>query len=84
MVLFSREGCHLCEAVEAELRSMKPAGGVTVVDIEGDPALQARYFLLVPVVAVGGRELFKAKMMDREGKWKGELRSAVVGLKRTD
>ena len=79
MALFSRAGCHLCEAVEAELQSMKPAGGVTVVDIDHDADLQTKYFLRIPVVVVGGREVFEARMMDREGMWKDKLRSMVVG-----
>lgn len=75
VVLYRRNGCHLCEAVEAELRSLRVTGGVAVVDIDGDPRLQARYFLRVPVVTVDGKEVFEAKMMDQGGKWKERLPS---------
>ena len=78
MVIFRREGCHLCEAVEAEIRSMKEVkANLTVVDIDSDPALHVRYLLSIPVVAVGGREIFEAKMMDPEGRWRKRLPSLL-------
>lgn len=79
MVLFGREGCHLCDAVEAEIRSMKVTVSLTVVDIDGDPALQSRYLVRVPVVTVRGREIFEAKMVDREGRWRAKLQSLLRG-----
>ena len=78
-VLYRREGCHLCEEVEAEARSLGVVGKMIIVDIDGDPELQARYFLRVPVVEVDGREAFEAKMMDRGGKWREKLFSLLVG-----
>ncbi len=73
-VIFSREGCHLCEAVEAEIRSMKEvAVNLTVVDIDKDWALHDEYVLRIPVVLVGGKEVFEAKMMDPAGSWRGLL-----------
>jgi len=74
VVIFGRKGCHLCETVEAEIRSIKEIKiSLTVVDIDRDPALQAKYLTRVPVVVVGGRETFEAKMMDIEGEWKEKL-----------
>lgn len=71
VTVFSREGCHLCEAVVAEIKSIEGGAiGVTVVDIDTDRALQAEYLTRVPVVAVGGREIFEANLMDAEGRWK--------------
>ena len=79
VTVFGREGCHLCEAVEAEIRSIKgAAASVTVVDIDQDKALQARYWMRVPVVAVGGREVFEAKLMDAEGRWRKRLVAALT------
>jgi hypothetical protein len=44
VVLFSKRGCHLCEAVEGEIRSMAIIGtGLTVVDIDEDTALHDKY-----------------------------------------
>lgn len=80
VVIFGKEGCHLCDAVEAEIRSMEGIGaGLSVVDIGRDPALHERYWMRVPVVTVGGREVFEAKMMDLEGRWKQRLPSLLRG-----
>ena len=78
LVVFGRKGCHLCDAVEVEIRSI---GGtetsVTVVDIEKDPALLERYLWRIPVVTLAGKEVFEADMMDPNGSWKERLRSVL-------
>jgi CO dehydrogenase nickel-insertion accessory protein CooC1 len=74
VVILSKKGCHLCEAVEAEVRSITSAAkSIVVVDIDEDSGLHGRYWLRVPVVRVGGEDVFEAKMMDREGEWKKSL-----------
>lgn len=50
-LLYSRAGCCLCEGLEERLRGLLPAEALTVVDVDGDPELQARYGLSVPVLA---------------------------------
>ena len=57
--LFSRAGCHLCEAAEAELRRLQPGlpHRVQVVDVDADPQLAARYGERVPVLLLGGLEI---------------------------
>lgn len=58
VVVYSRAGCHLCADAEAIVR--RYAGrraDVTVVDVDTDPALAARYTVRVPVVEVDGREV---------------------------
>jgi len=50
--LYTRAGCCLCEGLEERLRAMDPAPGLELVDVDGDPALQARYGMEVPVLAV--------------------------------
>ncbi|TLX98368.1 MAG: glutaredoxin family protein [Thaumarchaeota archaeon] len=53
VVLFSKSGCHLCEAVEAEIRSMATIGtSLTVVDIYEDSVLHDKYWMRIPVVRV--------------------------------
>jgi len=54
--LYTREGCCLCEGLEERLRALDPAPALERVDVDGDPALQARYGLRVPVLAVAGAE----------------------------
>lgn len=50
-ILYSREGCCLCEGLEERLLDLLPPDQLQVVDVDGDPALQARYGLSVPVLA---------------------------------
>ncbi|GAB4166057.1 MAG: glutaredoxin family protein [Rhodocyclaceae bacterium] len=59
LTLYGREGCHLCEAMEAALQRLRPrfAFDLACVDIDDDPALARRYGALVPVLVAEGREL---------------------------
>lgn len=50
-ILYSRQGCCLCEGLEERLRTLLPAAALQVVDVDTDSALQARYGLTVPVLA---------------------------------
>ncbi|MEV4422547.1 redox-sensing transcriptional repressor Rex [Patulibacter sp. NPDC049589] len=59
VVVFLRDGCHLCADALADLealRSQEPFS-VRTVDIERDDRLHARYLERIPVVAVAGEEL---------------------------
>lgn len=79
VTIFSKKGCHLCEAVEEEVRSVEDTSiSLTVVDIEGDPTLQAGYLTRVPVVTVGGKEVLDANMMDVGGRWRKTLAGAFA------
>lgn len=61
LILYSRQGCCLCEGLEQRLNglpleSLKPPLRLEVIDIDAvgvDPALRARYDLEVPVLALG-------------------------------
>jgi hypothetical protein len=65
LVLYGREGCHLCEqaheALDIVLAQRAAAGlpvpQVTVRDIDVDDELHRRYMVTIPVVAIAGREL---------------------------
>ena len=50
---------------------------LTIVNIDEDSLLHDMYWLRVPVVRVGGKDVFEAKMMDREGGWKMRLRDSI-------
>jgi hypothetical protein len=54
LLLYSRRHCCLCEGLEQKLRALDPAPPLTVVDVDGDPALQARFGLEVPVLLLPG------------------------------
>ena len=80
LLLYSRQGCCLCEGLEARLRSLDLSSlkiALQVVDID-DPAtpaaLQARYNLEVPVLALDGRDLPRVSprlTTDALGSWLG-------------
>ena len=58
VLLYTREGCHLCaEAETAVARICADLGEIfTTVDIDTDPELRAEYGDRVPVIMVDGRE----------------------------
>lgn len=59
LTLMSRAYCHLCHDMEAALAPLAEEFGasVVVVDVDADPALEARYDELVPVLLHGDTEL---------------------------
>jgi hypothetical protein len=74
VVVYSKRGCHLCEAVVTEIRSMNDvATRLVVTNIDDDPELHDRYWLKVPVVRVDGEDVFEAEMMDVRGRWRRKL-----------
>ena len=56
LVLYSREGCHLCDDARAVLERI--GHPFEEVDIEADPDLHRRYLERIPVVALDGVELY--------------------------
>jgi hypothetical protein len=52
LVLYTRQGCCLCEGLEERLRALEPAPPLECLDVDGDPELQGRYGLSVPVLAI--------------------------------
>ena len=59
-VLYTRQGCHLCEDAQALLEKYGVA--IEAVDVDSDPALRERYNTCVPVVVLDGRERFRGKV----------------------
>lgn len=61
LLLLTRKGCCLCEGLEQKLRALDLPLALETVDVDGDPALQARFGLEVPVLQVrsdqGDRQL---------------------------
>lgn len=63
LMLYSRSYCHLCHDMLAALDVLRSESGefpdgfdVSVVDVDTDPELVARYDELVPVLIVGRRD----------------------------
>lgn len=50
LLLYTRRGCCLCEGLEEKLRQLQPPPALTLIDVDSDPQLQARYGLEVPVL----------------------------------
>lgn len=59
LVLYGRAWCHLCEDMLVALEPLAAAAGarIEMIDVDSDPALQARYDELVPVLVCDGVEL---------------------------
>jgi glutaredoxin len=60
VVLYSRQGCHLCDDAEQTLlqHGLTPA----VIDIDTDPQLKFRFDTCVPVVEIDGRVRFRGRV----------------------
>jgi glutaredoxin len=61
VVLYTREGCHLCDDAKALLTKHQARFRlkITEVDIDRDATLQARYGDWVPVIVIQDRERFR-------------------------
>ena len=59
LTVYSRAYCHLCEDMVAALEALPQRGNfaIAVVDVDSNPALEARYGERVPVLTHGTREL---------------------------
>ena len=59
LTLLSRSYCHLCQEMEVALAPLAEEFGasVTVLDVDSDPQLEARYDELVPVLLHGESEI---------------------------
>jgi thioredoxin reductase (NADPH) len=55
LTLLTRAYCHLCDEMREALAPLAAAHGATIVerDVDADPALEARYGDLVPVLIAG-------------------------------
>ena len=84
LVLYSRPGCHLCEDTHAILDALLvnraaqglPTPALIERNIEDDDDLHRRYMFVIPVVAIGGRELELATKPSALGRFIAE---ALVG-----
>jgi glutaredoxin len=67
-VVYSRQGCHLCEAVKESLTKLSRHGGFTwrEIDVDTDAELRRQFSDEVPVVFINGRKAFKYRMDEQE------------------
>lgn len=68
VVVYSREGCHLCDVVKETLKQMQDTADFQWrdVDIDTDPHLRSQYNDEIPVVFIDGRKAFKYHMDPRQ------------------
>ena len=52
LVLLTRQGCCLCEGLAEKLQALELPQEFERIDVDGDPALQARFGLEVPVLVL--------------------------------
>ena len=68
VILYTRHGCHLCDEAQALLEQLRQRAefSLAVIDVDRDPALQAKFTNEVPVVFIGGRKAFKYRVNPEE------------------
>ena len=73
LTLYSRPGCHLCEEMKGVIEKVTAGQLVDLreVDISGDPELERRYGLEIPVLEIDGKKIAKYRIDERA------LRSAI-------
>jgi len=64
VVLYGRSDCCLCDDMKAVVDEVRRDVPFTldVVDIGGDPALEATYGSEIPVLVIDGRKAFKYRV----------------------
>ncbi len=63
VVLYTRDGCHLCVEAQEVLNACGLAP--MLVDIDGDSHLRERFDTCVPVVEIDGRIRFRGRVEPR-------------------
>ncbi len=64
ILLYTRSGCHLCEQAEDLLAVQRP--DTSLVDVDTDPLLTARYGLRVPVLEIDGSVVIEGRFDERQ------------------
>ncbi len=64
LALYSRPGCHLCDEMKAVIALALREFDCTLeeIDISGQPELEARFGIEIPVLCVNGRKAFKYRV----------------------
>lgn len=68
VVVYSRNGCHLCDVVKDTLTQLRSQADFQWrdVDIDTNPELRRQYNDQIPVVFIDGRKAFKYHLDARE------------------
>jgi glutaredoxin len=60
VVLYTRQGCHLCDDAKAVLQA--EGLGAREVDVDSDPDQREKYGECVPVVVIDGKVRFRGRV----------------------
>ena len=60
LILYERDGCHLCDEARALLDELLGRDRYTRVDIEADDDLVVRYGFRIPVISLDGIDRLEA------------------------
>jgi len=61
LLLYTRRGCHLCEAAEDMVAAHARAASVEIIDVDGESDLQQLYGLRVPVLMSDGTVVMEGR-----------------------
>ncbi len=63
-IIYSRQGCHLCDVMKDELEAMAMSkkGTIKLVDIDNDPDLKKRFNNQIPVLFFDDVEICHYKL----------------------
>jgi len=68
LILYTRNDCELCREMEEAIAAELPKFDARIqrIEITGDPGLEARFGIEVPVLFVNERKAFKYRCTPRE------------------
>ncbi len=74
LILYTRNDCELCHEMQKTVLDILPKfpAHLRRIEIDGDPGLEARFGVEVPVLFVNGRKAFKYRCTP------GELRKRLA------
>jgi hypothetical protein len=85
LTLLSRADCHLCEEMRVQIEAALDDARVAleVLEVDGDPVLEARWGEKVPVLLAGTRELCRYRL-DRPAlaRWLAEAPAEVAAMRK--
>ena len=86
IIVFSKDGCHLCERAVNILKDLSKNHKfrLEVVEITKNEALFEKYFLKIPVVRVDGKDMFDAEDLRTPLEYKRKLMNLVSDLDNFD
>ena len=66
LTLYSRPGCHLCDEMRYQVRSLAPEADIRIVDIESDLELQRQYGIRIPVLCRNEQVIAEGRLDEAE------------------